>query len=375
MEAKASNLQTRYCTMKHAQTGERQIFFQLSEMQQAPNSTRKAAAKNGASTQRKSQTISAPSRTNSTAARSDSAHKSSVFISLTEPTKTQKNTARHKNTRTVSAKKRQTSASASKNAATKTAKKRAASAASTLQLFPLDGFTQSFGQKTSTSASRQTRQLDLPRNSRVRHQNQNTASASARQRQRQRNAASGRNSAKTHMHRQRPLPQAGLLAAALLVCALIVFGAFRLFSGAPTPSAPLSISADSLEPATVMHVLDGDHLVVLLDGAQENVRLLGTSAPQRFKKDGAQNQKGEQSTQFLSELLPAGTTVYLQADANNRDADGNLLRYVWLSAPDENTDTTALKEQTVQGKLLAGRYAKADADAAALYGAYFKHLR
>jgi endonuclease YncB( thermonuclease family) len=79
------------------------------------------------------------------------------------------------------------------------------------------------------------------------------------------------------------------------------------------------------ETATVASVTDGDTIRVLLpDGSNEPVRLIGIDAPEP-------NQPFGDDAKGLLASLVAGQTVRLVPDVSDRDRFGRLLRYVYVS--------------------------------------------
>ena len=75
------------------------------------------------------------------------------------------------------------------------------------------------------------------------------------------------------------------------------------------------------EQATVIRVVDGDTIVVLLNGQEEYVRYIGINTPEM----------GEEGSQYAFQLNTylVGDTVSLERDKSDRDQYGRLLRYVW----------------------------------------------
>ena len=76
----------------------------------------------------------------------------------------------------------------------------------------------------------------------------------------------------------------------------------------------------------VVRVVDGDTLVVAIDGRDQRVRLLGADAPE------TDEHYGPEATTFLTNLL-AGERVVLHYEKSRRDRYGRLLAYVGR-APD-----------------------------------------
>lgn len=106
-----------------------------------------------------------------------------------------------------------------------------------------------------------------------------------------------------------------------------------------------SIQADTnnntaYEQVEVVRIVDGDTLVVLRNGVEEKVRLIGVNTPESVGKYKNNPQPGGvEASNFLKELLPEGMTVYMTQDIGDRDKYQRLLRYVWLQEPhDENPE-------------------------------------
>ncbi len=74
----------------------------------------------------------------------------------------------------------------------------------------------------------------------------------------------------------------------------------------------------------VVHVSDGDTIVVELEGRKERVRLIGVDAPEK-----AQKPWGPRAKAFTMALV-LGKTVRLELDVQERDKYGRLLAYVFI---------------------------------------------
>ena len=105
----------------------------------------------------------------------------------------------------------------------------------------------------------------------------------------------------------------------------------------------------NLVPATVVHVSDGDTLLVRLDDGQEGyVRLTGVDAPESVNPDESLNTpEGEAAAAFTRSLVQPGQRVWLARDITDTDTYGRWLRYVWLEVPNDVRD-----EDEVQAKML-----------------------
>ena len=93
--------------------------------------------------------------------------------------------------------------------------------------------------------------------------------------------------------------------------------------GGAAPGAPEGRAAE------VRHVIDGDTIVVVSDGGEDTVRLLGIDTPEREPQEC-----GYRAATRALERLAAGREVQLVTDPtqDRRDSYGRLLAYV--DAPD-----------------------------------------
>jgi micrococcal nuclease len=99
-------------------------------------------------------------------------------------------------------------------------------------------------------------------------------------------------------------------------------------SSAPTTTALRSANA------VVTYVVDGDTIDVRMvggdvDGREERVRLIGIDTPETKKANTPVECFGLEATEFVRQLLPDGTPVYLERDVEPRDDYGRLLAYVY----------------------------------------------
>lgn len=101
--------------------------------------------------------------------------------------------------------------------------------------------------------------------------------------------------------------------------------------GSPTEVRP----ASAVGPLTVRRVVDGDTIIVLRDGAEERVRLLGIDTPESVQPDSPVECFGPEASARTGELL-SGRSVWLESDPTQDAVDrfGRTLAYVWL---DETT--------------------------------------
>ena len=80
--------------------------------------------------------------------------------------------------------------------------------------------------------------------------------------------------------------------------------------------------------ARVERVVDGDTIVVRLDGRSEKVRYIGVDTPESVKP-GERVQCFGKAAAAANRRLVLGRAVRLEYDAEARDRYGRLLAYVW----------------------------------------------
>ena len=90
----------------------------------------------------------------------------------------------------------------------------------------------------------------------------------------------------------------------------------------PAPSAPT-------EAAQVVRVIDGDTILVELDGRPMTVRYIGVDTPESVASDRPVECVGKEASARNQELV-AGKQVRLEKDVSEADRFGRALRYVWL---------------------------------------------
>ncbi len=97
-------------------------------------------------------------------------------------------------------------------------------------------------------------------------------------------------------------------------------------SSVPGPTSQPGV----LQPnATLERVVDGDTIIVTLEGTKEKVRLIGIDTPETKKPDTPVQCFGPEASAFTTSLLPQGTPLHLERDVEARDKYGRLLAYVY----------------------------------------------
>jgi micrococcal nuclease len=82
--------------------------------------------------------------------------------------------------------------------------------------------------------------------------------------------------------------------------------------------------------ATVVHVADGDTIVVDVGGRTEKVRILGADTPEVVDPRKPVQCFGPEASAYTKARLAPGTRVSLETDTEVRDKYGRLLAYVYL---------------------------------------------
>ena len=136
-------------------------------------------------------------------------------------------------------------------------------------------------------------------------------------------------------------PRLPFLPATLVVASLLLVACTDDTPTADSPAVDISPDGSAAEPAslpddepalapnaTVERVVDGDTIVVELQGQRERVRLLGIDTPESVAEDRPDQCYGAEAGAYLTDLLPVGTDVALVRDVEPRDQYDRLLAYV-----------------------------------------------
>jgi micrococcal nuclease len=95
--------------------------------------------------------------------------------------------------------------------------------------------------------------------------------------------------------------------------------------GGSPPTSPLPAGDD----ATVTRVVDGDTIVVRVDGRVATVRLIGIDTPETKDPRKPVQCFGREASAHTGELLPVGAAVRLAYDVERNDRYGRTLAYVY----------------------------------------------
>lgn len=125
-----------------------------------------------------------------------------------------------------------------------------------------------------------------------------------------------------------------------LIAVLTACGAPERADRAATPSAPgtvvqpasgsVAVVEGPIETnAVVVRVVDGDTLRVERQGQEDTIRLIGMDTPETKKPNTAVECFGHEASEHLVQLVPAGTRLRLERDAEERDRYDRILAYVY----------------------------------------------
>lgn len=105
---------------------------------------------------------------------------------------------------------------------------------------------------------------------------------------------------------------------------------------------------------TVKRVVDGDTLIID-DGADTRVRLIGVDTPETVKPRGRVEPWGKEASDFSKKTL-TGKAVFLEFDEEKEDRYGRTLAYIWTEDP--RVSDKPREEILFNYQLLASGYAR-----------------
>jgi micrococcal nuclease len=102
-------------------------------------------------------------------------------------------------------------------------------------------------------------------------------------------------------------------------------------SNTPIPATTSSLTgvAEGLTTALVTRVIDGDTIIVDIDGVEYRVRYIGIDTPETVAPGQPIECYGKEASERNRDLVE-GKTVSLEKDVSETDQFGRLLRYVWV---------------------------------------------
>jgi micrococcal nuclease len=118
-----------------------------------------------------------------------------------------------------------------------------------------------------------------------------------------------------------------------LLVALLAAGLALFLTRGGVGDGAVDAGPPAAQPANgaVVEVVDGDTLVVRVDGGEERLRLIGIDTPESVATDRPDECFGQEASDRLAHLLPAGTPVRVERDVEPRDRYDRLLGYVYRS--------------------------------------------
>ena len=129
------------------------------------------------------------------------------------------------------------------------------------------------------------------------------------------------------------------------------------FTGYTATNAQQS-SNSTLEPASIVRVVDGDTFVASVNGTEEKIRLIGVDTPESVHPDKSKNtEAGEEASEYTKSMLQPGTKVWLEADSQDEDKYNRKLRYVWLQEPTDSNDKEEAKSKMFNAILVENGWA------------------
>ena len=108
---------------------------------------------------------------------------------------------------------------------------------------------------------------------------------------------------------------------------------------APTPVPPTATPVlvptatpipGEKQEALVLRVVDGDTIIVELDGKRYSVRYIGIDTPETHHPSDGADYWGFEASEANKTFVKEGDTVTLQRDLSETDIYGRLLRYIWV---------------------------------------------
>ena len=98
---------------------------------------------------------------------------------------------------------------------------------------------------------------------------------------------------------------------------------------------------------SLVRIVDGDTIVVNINGEEATVRLIGIDTPESVNPDESKNcEYGILASEHTKTLLENASNLYLEFDESVEDIHGRLLAYVWL------TDSTSMSSDNVKKYML-----------------------
>ena len=109
--------------------------------------------------------------------------------------------------------------------------------------------------------------------------------------------------------------------------------------------------------AEIVYVIDGDTIIVLLDGREDKVRMIGIDAPESVSAIEEENSVyGEMASEYTKANLHEGMKIYLTFDQERTDIYGRTLAYIWLDTDFEDMNNLYQNQMVSEGYAIAVKY-------------------
>ena len=138
-----------------------------------------------------------------------------------------------------------------------------------------------------------------------------------------------------------------------ITISFLISGCELVFTDITEETAPAVEGVDLEGPYDVDRVVDGDTLIVYIDGVRTRVRLIGINTPESVAEDESRNTpEGVIASDYVKNLMDeAGCEVWLEYDNERYDQYDRTLAYVYIDYEGEVVMLERL--------LLEGGYAEA----------------
>lgn len=109
--------------------------------------------------------------------------------------------------------------------------------------------------------------------------------------------------------------------------------------------------------AEVVYVIDGDTIIVSMNGQEDKVRMIGIDAPESVSAIEEENSVyGEMASKYTKTKLQEGMKVYLTFDKERKDLYGRTLAYVWIDTDFEDMNNLYQNQMVFDGYAIAVKY-------------------
>ncbi|MDI3270517.1 MAG: thermonuclease family protein [Bacillota bacterium] len=141
---------------------------------------------------------------------------------------------------------------------------------------------------------------------------------------------------------------------------LFALASLAIFLAAGCQLSPGDVSSREEDPdllvAKVVRIIDGDTILVKVQGKEERVRFIGMDTPETVHPTQAVQPYGPEASAFTAQHLE-DRSIYLELDVQERDRYGRLLAYIWLEKPKTRSDQE-IRSSMLNAILLLEGYAQ-----------------